>query len=154
MKTFLINPSRGIVIGVATKSADGWRFQPFTSAHQGSRKAHMTREAAALRYSAPSCRWLEAETAQEASKQVIALKLAYDAYQPCADCLHIRHTRQCARGAAPDFARNLGFCAKFERGIPCPRNPAHPLRQHEMQICVACESDMDAAIMHTISEPR
>lgn len=119
MKHYLIQPSKGIVIGAASHRGQGWSFMPFTSAHGGSRKAHMTKEAAALRYSGPSCRWIEVETINAAVEQVKALKAAYDRFEPCSRCaLAVKigsaaHTYVCCAGAAPDLARNLGQCAKF-----------------------------------------
>lgn len=234
MKQYLIQPSKGIIIGVANYREQGWSFTPFTSAHGGSRKAHMTKEAAALRYSGPSCRWIATETINAAVEQVKALKAAYDRNEPCSGCKHYSTDGTCARGAAPTYVRNLGKCAKyeedsrwafrmnqphvtaeeakaqrehlnahvnqcsadekaayayarnepcskclhirfgpscahgasptnarnngkcdeFELGIPCPKNPSHPYRQHPMQCCVGCDREMDAAIMHTISDTR
>lgn len=120
-KHYLIKASRGIVVGCATQNGLGhWSFLPFTSAHGGSRKAHLTKEAAALRYSSPSCRWIEAESAPAAAKVVNDARAAYDRNEPCSTCQHHDSTGACARGAAPDFARNLGHCAKHEDKVIDP----------------------------------
>lgn len=120
MKQFLINPSRGVVVGAASRKGEGWSFLPFTTAHGGSRKVHATKEAASLRYQSPSCRWIEAENPADAAKQVKVLKAAYDRNEPCSKCVHYvwqaganGEPEQCTRGAAPAYALNLGQCAKF-----------------------------------------
>lgn len=173
MKHYLIQPSRGLVIGVASVRIDGWTFLPFTSAHGGSRKSHTTREAAALRYSGPSSRWIEASCPQAAHKQVIALKAAYDRNEPCSKCVNYDGVSMCMKGASPSFARNLNNCARFfsedegqaliEQSICDPGTPLGKLtcRKHpdvtlatSMSCCLKCEAEIDAAIMPTINEPR
>jgi hypothetical protein len=137
-KHYLIKASQGIVVGCATQNELGhWRFLPFTSAHGSSRKAHLTKEAASLRYSSPSCRWIEAESAQAAAVVVNAAKAAYDRNEPCSTCQH-HNSRgdtmfQCARGAATALARNLGQCAKFDVTVisGCPTAP-------EPSLCDKC----------------
>jgi len=127
MKHYLIQPSRGLIIGVASRRGDGWSFLPFTSAHGGSRKAHTSKEAAALRYSGPSCRWIEAETINSASEQVKGLKAAYERNEPCSKCVNYDGQGDCMRGAAPAHARNLGQCAFFFTMYPWrPSNPGTP----------------------------
>jgi len=118
MSQYLVNPSRGLVLGAATQNSQGkWRFTPFTTAHQASRKDHQTKEAAALRYCSPSCRWVEAENSKAAHGQAMLLKSTYDAWEPCSKCaLAAKITKDsfhCCAGAAPYLARNLGRCAKF-----------------------------------------
>ena len=39
-----------LTLGMALEGRDGWRFNPFTSTHKGSRKAHATWEQALARF--------------------------------------------------------------------------------------------------------
>ena len=183
MKHYLIQPAKGIIIGVANHREQGWSFTPFTSAHGGSRKAHMTKEAAALRYSGASCRWIEVETINAAIEQVKARKAAYDRNEPCAGCQHYTTDGTCARGAAPTYVRNLGQCAKYAEDPlwtarmnqphvtaeeataqrerikasvtsgTCGKHPDVTLAT-SMSCCPKCESEIDSAVMHTINERR
>lgn len=173
-KPYLIQPSRGLVIGIARFRETGWIFHPFSSAHGISRKPHTTKEAAALRYSGPSCRWIEAENTQAAHLMVNALKAAYDRNEPCSRCVNYDSQGGCMRGAAPTCVRNLGKCAKFfsedegqalvehlicdpgepmEGTLTCRKHPDVTLAT-SMSCCLKCEAEIDAAVMHTISEPR
>ncbi len=76
MRSFLIEPRRGLVLGSFSKRGDGWSFLPFTTAHRASRKAHATQAGACVRYMTQSAKIIEAESVADASRQAKALQPA------------------------------------------------------------------------------
>lgn len=120
MRYYLINVKTGLVIGAYTKRGSGWGFLPFTSAHGGSRKAHMTRAAASNRYTTPNCVEIEAVNTPDAARLAKERQVAYNAWKPCSECALAANRSKpetpdyhCCAGAAPGLARILGKCAKF-----------------------------------------
>lgn len=134
---------------------------------------------ASIRYQSATSKIIEAIDVPDAARQAKALKEAYDRGEPCTPgCQHFKTDGTCARGAAPELARNLGQCAKYEEdplwtarknqphvtaeeaaeqrrrlneavGAKCPK---HGVTMAGV-ICPKCEAEIDGFVMHTISDP-
>lgn len=178
MRNFLIEVRRGLVLGSFAKRGSGWSYMPHTCGHRSSRKAHATMAGASLRYQTATSKIIEALDVPDAARQAKALREAYDRGEPCTPgCQHFRTNGTCARGAAPELARNLGQCAKYEEdplwtarknqphvtaeqaaeqrrrlneavGAKCPK---HGIALTGV-LCLECEAEIDAAIMPTIKD--